>query len=49
LDERRPNISSSDIELAFPISAENKPKIFPQQVFAFLPVRDYGFQVSFEL
>jgi len=49
LDERRPNISSSDIELAFPISAENKPKLFPQQVFAFLPVRDYGFQVSFQL
>jgi hypothetical protein len=45
-DEKRAGCSSSHILLAFPVSENGSPEISPQHVFAFLPVRDYGFKVS---
>ena len=43
-EEKRPSISESDVVLAFPIKDE-VPVIADQQVFAHLPLRQYGFQV----
>ena len=37
---------SSEIVLAFPLTDESVPIIAPQEVFAFLPVRQMGFNVS---
>ncbi|PKS05647.1 hypothetical protein jhhlp_008166 [Lomentospora prolificans] len=47
-DTRRPGISSSEVVVAFPNSgtennAPTLPVIQPQNVYAFLPIRDYGF------
>jgi hypothetical protein len=42
-EEKRPGISESDVVLAFPIKDE-VPVIADQQVFAHLPLRQYGFQ-----
>jgi hypothetical protein len=38
--------SSSDVVLAFPVTAESAPVIDDQWVFAFLPIRQMGFKVS---
>ena len=43
--KERLGISDSEILLAFPVS-NHVPKLDPQQVFAFLPIRPYGFMVS---
>jgi hypothetical protein len=43
-EEKRPGISESDVVLAFPIE-NGVPVIADQQVFAHLPLRQYGFQV----
>lgn len=48
-EEKRANIHESEILLAFPIDEEWQPKIQPQQAFAFLPIRDYGFEVCLNL
>jgi hypothetical protein len=43
-EEKRPGISESEIALAFPIY-NGLPVIAEQQVFAHLPLREYGLQV----
>jgi len=48
-EEKRANIHESEILLAFPIDEEYNHKIEPHQVFAFLPIRDYGFEVCLNL
>lgn len=46
-EARRPGISSSEVVLAFPLNSnEEEPLLESQSVYAFLPVRDYGFPVS---
>jgi hypothetical protein len=45
-DPKRPGITRSEILLAFPIADENGSKLKSQNVYAFLPIRDYGFRVS---
>jgi len=45
-EERRSGVKSSETVLAFPIDQNNEPIIAPQQVFAFLPIYDFGFSVS---
>ncbi|KAI1735424.1 hypothetical protein F4680DRAFT_435200 [Xylaria scruposa] len=45
LEPKRINRTESTIELAFPTTADcDEPVIEPQQVYAFLPIRDYGFK-----
>lgn len=44
-DPKRPGSSQSEILLAFPIAEGGDPWIESQKVYAFLPVRDYGFKV----
>lgn len=48
-EEKRANVHESEILLAFPIDEECHPKIEPQQVFAFLPIRHYGFEACLNL
>jgi hypothetical protein len=43
-EEKRQGTNSSELLLAFPISG-SEPALEAQQVYAFLPIRDYGFQV----
>jgi hypothetical protein len=43
--QERVGVSESEIVLAFPINNQ-EPQLEPQQVFAFLPIRPYGFMVS---
>lgn len=43
--DSRPNISQADIVLAFPLDKNQNPIIKPQHVYAFLPLRDAGFNV----
>jgi len=48
LEERRPGCSESEILLAFPIAGSNmRPVSTTYPVYAFLPIRDYGFKVSY--
>lgn len=49
-EARRPGITTSEIVLAFPNTGVNKdapvlPVIEPQNVYSFLPIRNYGFSV----
>ncbi|KAI0544642.1 hypothetical protein F4679DRAFT_589289 [Xylaria curta] len=45
LEPRRMNKTKSTIELAFPTTADcDEPVVESQQVYAFLPIRDYGFK-----
>lgn len=44
-ERKRPNISQTEIVLAFPVRLNGSPKIRRQAVHAFLPIRDYGFSV----
>ena len=47
-EARRPGYSHSELLLAFPIGhGPNIPILGPQNVYAFLPIKDYGFKVSF--
>jgi hypothetical protein len=47
MEQKRPNWPETSILLAFPTAtASEKPQFIPQNVYAFLPVRDYGFKVS---
>lgn len=46
LEQKREGVSESEVLLAFSVDENNVPKLDPQQVFAFLPIRDYGFKVS---
>jgi hypothetical protein len=48
LEERRPGCSESEILLAFPITDSSmRPMSTTYPVYAFLPIRDYGFKVRF--
>jgi hypothetical protein len=42
---QRNGVSQSDVLLAFPMK-DNEPELAEQQVFAFLPIRSYGFAVG---
>ncbi|KAJ7032739.1 hypothetical protein C8F04DRAFT_645308 [Mycena alexandri] len=42
-EKKRPNILQTEIVLAFPVESDGSPKIHPQAVHAFLPIRNYGF------
>jgi hypothetical protein len=45
-EHRRPSCSQTKILLAFPIADFSvEPKIVPQNVYAFLPIRNYGLKV----
>jgi hypothetical protein len=48
-DPKRDGISQSDILLAFPLARPGVPMIQSQKVYAYLPIRDYGFKVRFQL
>jgi hypothetical protein len=43
-EPKRPGCLNSEVLIAFPVS--DAPKRTPQSVYAFLPIGDYGFQVS---
>jgi hypothetical protein len=45
-EQKREGVSESELLLAFPVDENNELKLDLQQVFAFLPIRDYGFKVS---
>ena len=45
-EHARQAYSTAEIILAFPLTAQSAPLIQPQQLFAFLPVRRVGFNVS---
>lgn len=46
LDDRRSNIRDSEVVLAFPIDDSSQPLLQTQRTFAYLPINDYGFNVS---
>jgi hypothetical protein len=48
VDNARPDIHECEVVLAFPVDTDDTslPLISPQHVFAFLPIRDFGFNVS---
>jgi len=43
-EPRRDGATSTEVALAFPIQGD-EPVVAPQQVFAFLPINDFGFSV----
>jgi hypothetical protein len=45
-DPKRPDCNQSEIILAFPFGDSNERQMESQNVYAFLPIRDYGFKVS---
>lgn len=45
-DEKRDGVKESELLMAFPVDEENQPRLTAQEVFAFLPIRDYGFKVG---
>jgi len=45
-DERRKNITATEIVLAFPVNDRMRPVIRAQKTYAYLPIDDYGFNVS---
>ena len=44
-EEKRDGVTESELLLAFSVDDKNQPKVDSQEVFAYLPVRDYGFKV----
>jgi hypothetical protein len=44
-EERRKNVTQSNVVLAFPLTETSAPQISIQSVHAFLPLRSYGFTV----
>ena len=44
LEAKRPGLSECPISLGFPVSSFEKAELQP--VYAFLPIREYGFAVS---
>jgi len=46
-EPKREGIKESQILLAFPMTEDLEPKLEPQNVYAFLPIRDYGLQVCY--
>jgi hypothetical protein len=46
-EERRPNVEETEIVLAFPVDKSMRPLLqHSQQTYAYLPIGDYGFNVS---
>jgi hypothetical protein len=45
-EKKRPGQTVSEIVLVFPIDSEGKPRLGPEKVYAYLPIRDYGLGVS---
>jgi hypothetical protein len=45
-ETKRPGCHTSQIVLAFPLGDFDGPSMVSQNVYAFLPIRDYGFKVS---
>ena len=45
LDAKRPNVVSSEVVLAFPISPSGEPVLSTQDVHTFLPLGSFGFSV----
>jgi hypothetical protein len=45
-DDRRENITETETVLAFPIDEEMRPVLHDQHTYAYLPIDDYGFNVS---
>jgi len=43
LEQKRKGITEREIHLAFPIDDNGQPRCEPQHVYAFLPIRQYGF------
>lgn len=48
-EEGRRAYATAPVVLAFPLSEDNVPVIKTQEVFAFLPMRDVGFNVSYRV
>jgi hypothetical protein len=46
-ESKRTGCNQTEIILAFPFLDSNEAILEPQQVYAFLPIRDYGFKVSY--
>ena len=46
-EEASRSYAKSEILLAFPLTANSEPIVKPQKVFAFLPMRQMGFNVSY--
>jgi hypothetical protein len=44
-DRLRSNVDQTRVELAFPIYEDHLPRIEDQEVYAFLPLKDFGFNV----
>lgn len=44
-ESRREAVATSEVVVAFPVKDRITPIVKPQQVFAFLPIQDYGFPV----
>jgi hypothetical protein len=45
-DPRRANVRDTEVVLAFPLDSNMRPKLRSQQTYAYLPINDYGFNVS---
>jgi hypothetical protein len=45
-EETSRSFATSEIVLAFPVTDDPVPIIEPQEVYAFLPIRKMGFNVS---
>jgi hypothetical protein len=45
-DDRRENITETETVLAFPIDDKMRPVLHGQHTYAYLPIDDYGFNVS---
>lgn len=46
-EPNRPGCAQSEILLGFPVTESDAAEIISQEVYAFLPIRDYGFKVRF--
>lgn len=45
-ESKRQGVFSLEIILGFPITEDYQPKRESQQAYAFLPIRDYGFELT---
>lgn len=45
---KRLHVTQTDIVIAFPLAEDETPKVMPQDIYAFLPLRSYGFTVSIQ-
>jgi hypothetical protein len=45
-DTRRANVRETEVVLAFPFDSNMQPLLRSQKIYAYLPINDYGFNVS---